>query len=186
MTVLDFERRYRLDPDPWSYRTSDYERAKYAATLGACGPGPFQCALELGGSIGIFSAQLAPRCRSLTTIDLSPTAVRLAQRELAGTPQARAMVGRIPDDMPVGPFDLVVASEVLYYLDADALVATLESLERRMLPGARFVCVHWRRHGPERPLSAAEVHGYVRSRPWLAHRFSASSGEYLLDALERR
>ena len=70
MTSSEFDRRYREDPDPWGYRSSPYERAKYAATLDACGPGPFASALELGGSIGVFSARLAPRCRSLTTIDL--------------------------------------------------------------------------------------------------------------------
>jgi hypothetical protein len=41
--------------------SSPYELVKYGATLEACGPGPFRAALELGGSIGVFSAQLAPR-----------------------------------------------------------------------------------------------------------------------------
>ena len=62
MTAVDhFEAQYRADPDPWGYRCSAYERAKYDATLSACGPGPFENALELGGSIGVFSARLAPR-----------------------------------------------------------------------------------------------------------------------------
>ena len=33
MSIDDFEARYRADPDPWSYESSDYERGKYAATL---------------------------------------------------------------------------------------------------------------------------------------------------------
>ena len=40
MTAEDFEARYRADPDPWGYLASEYEQAKYAATLAACGPGP--------------------------------------------------------------------------------------------------------------------------------------------------
>ena len=28
----DREARYRADPDPWGYTSSDYERRKYAAT----------------------------------------------------------------------------------------------------------------------------------------------------------
>ena len=55
MSLADFEARYRADPDPWGYTTSDYERDKYEATLAACGDGPFADALELGGSIGVFS-----------------------------------------------------------------------------------------------------------------------------------
>src|SRR6202012_6104676 len=79
LNATEFERRYRVQGDPWAYRSSGYERAKYDATLRACGPGPFAAALELGGSIGVFSARLAPRCRALTTIDFSPTGVRAAR-----------------------------------------------------------------------------------------------------------
>ena len=62
MTPDDFEARYQRRPDPWDYERSDYEHAKYAATLAACGAGPFASALELGGSIGVFTELLAPRC----------------------------------------------------------------------------------------------------------------------------
>jgi hypothetical protein len=182
----DFEHLYRLDPDPWSYRTSPYEQNKYAATLRACGSGVFDSALELGGSIGVFSARLAPRCRSLVTVDCSPTAVRLARGKLSGHPHARAILGEIPGDLPAGPFDLVIASEVLYYLDRDALTATLAALEHRMLAKARLVCVHWRTPGPERPLTADEVHAYVRSLPWLHAQRDGSNDDYRLDVLERR
>jgi len=187
MTAVEhFESLYRGDPDPWGYRSSPYERAKYAATLDACGPGPFASALELGGSIGVFSALLAPRCRALVTVDFSPTAVRAAQNALAGHPQARAFVGEIPLDIPAGWFDLVVASEVLYYLAPEALTATLPALEARMAPGARLVAVHWRRPGPERPATAQEVHDLVGRQPWLEHVCAGPDDEYLLDAWERR
>lgn len=186
MTAADFDRRYRANPDPWQYRSSPYERAKYTATLEACGTGRFESALELGGSIGIFSARLAPRCRALTTVDYSPTAVRAARIELAPHPQARALLGRIPEDLPGGAFDLVLASEILYYLDRGAVAATLKWIERRLLPEGRLVCVHWRKSGPERPLSAADVHEQVRAVPWLCLVRDDATNDYLLDTLERR
>jgi hypothetical protein len=187
MTTVDhFESEYQADPDPWGYRASGYEQAKYAATLAACGPGPFVGALELGGSIGVFSAHLAPRCRGLTTIDYSPTAVRRARAALAHHRQARVLLGAIPEDLPDGPFDLVVASETLYYLDAAALTQTLEALEGRMAPAARLVCVHYRMPGPERPLTAGHVHDEVRRQPWLRRLTTECRPEYLLDVLERR
>src|ERR1700733_5200257 len=96
MKAAEFERRYRRDGDPWRYRSSVYERAKYDATLSACGPGPFESALELGSSIGVFSVRLAGRCETLTTIDFSPTAVAAARARLVDFPQARAIVGEIP------------------------------------------------------------------------------------------
>jgi SAM-dependent methyltransferase len=185
-TVDHFEAQYLADPDPWQYRCSAYEQAKYAATLAACGPGPFESALELGGSIGVFSARLAPRCRQLITIDYSPTAVRHARAALMEHRQARALLGAIPEDLPEGSFDLVVASETLYYLDPAALAQTLEALEARTVPGARLVCVHWRPPGPERPLTAAQVHDAVRRQPWVRPLTVRCRPEYLLDVLERR
>jgi hypothetical protein len=82
MSLADFEARYQVDPDPWRYASSEYERAKYEATLAACGDGPFAEALELGASIGVFTELLAPRCERLTTIDGAPTAVAAARRRL--------------------------------------------------------------------------------------------------------
>ncbi|MGH2913635.1 MAG: SAM-dependent methyltransferase [Solirubrobacteraceae bacterium] len=185
MTAADFEARYRSQPDPWGYQTSEYERAKYAATLRACGPGLFDGALELGGSIGVFSALLAPRCHSLVTIDAAPTAVTAARRRLAGSPAAEIILGSIPEAIPRRRYDLVVASEILYYLDRDRLAATLDALRRLTAAGARVVAVHWRAPGPERPLHAAEVHCALREQPWLAPVARADTDRYLLDVLER-
>ncbi|HTX07677.1 MAG TPA: SAM-dependent methyltransferase [Solirubrobacteraceae bacterium] len=183
---VDFEERYRSDPDPWGYESSGYEHAKYAATLSACGPGPFDSALELGASIGVFSAQLAPRAKSLVTIDGAPTAVAAARRRLAPFPQARVLLGTIPDELPDGRFDLVVASEVLYYLTVSAVERALARLREAMAPGGRLVAVHWRPTGPERPLDARTVHDLLRAQAWLAPVNRADTGDYLLDVLEAR
>jgi cyclopropane fatty-acyl-phospholipid synthase-like methyltransferase len=185
ITAADFDRRYRADPDPWGYRTSDYERRKYAATLAACGPGPFACALELGGSIGVFSAMLAPRCERLLTIDVAPTAVRSARARLAGCPQASALVGAIPSDVPEQRFDLVVASEILYYLGDGELAGTFALLERTMVAGATLVAVHWRPPGPERPRDAEQAHAALAGQPWLSHVRSGGTRDYLLDVFAR-
>jgi SAM-dependent methyltransferase len=186
MTAADFEARYRRDPDPWAYTTSAYERDKYAATLGACGEGPFAAALELGASIGVFSTLLAPRCRSLVTVDASETAVSSARRRLAGRQSVTTIIGAIPQDIPRRDYDLVVASEILYYLTGSRLDATLEMVRDCTRPGARLVAVHWRPPGPDRPLDAVTVHDRLRRLPWLATVMAGGTGEYLLDVLERR
>jgi protein-L-isoaspartate O-methyltransferase len=183
--AVDFEARYREDPDPWGYTSSAYERDKYAATLQACGEGPFDRALELGGSIGVFSAQLAPHCRTLTTIDAAPTAVAQATRRLDRHPQATAVLGQIPAEIPDGLFDLVVASEILYYLQPPQLSATLNRLETGLAAAGRLVAVHWRPPGPERPLTAAEVHEELRRQTWLAPMRRHATPDYLLDVLVR-
>jgi cyclopropane fatty-acyl-phospholipid synthase-like methyltransferase len=185
MTATDFEARYQADPDPWGYRVRPYEREKYQATLQACGTGEFASALELGASIGVFSALLAPRCRALTTIDLAPCAVAAARERLAGYPHARALLGTLPADLPEGAYDLVVASEILYYLTEGDLRETLARLEAVMLPDARIVAVHWRPAGPDRWLDAAKVHAVLRAQPWLEPVRSGGTDEYRLDVLRR-
>ncbi|MDQ6745711.1 MAG: nodulation S family protein [Actinomycetota bacterium] len=186
MTTADFESRYQADPDPWGYASSDYERAKYAATLAACGPGPFAAALELGGSIGIFTAALAPRCQTLTTIDAAPSAVQLARRRLAGQDRVQVILGTIPADIPPASYDLVVASEILYYLPPPDLEATVATIVAVLAPGARLVTVHWRPAGAERPFTAEAVHARLRREPCLRPTREDHSADYLLDVLERR
>jgi len=186
MSPNDFEQRYRENPDPWDYEQSNYEQAKYEATLAACGEGPFLNALELGGSIGVFTEMLAPRCRRLTTIDVARTAAAMARRRLADFPQVQVIRGAIPDAVPEQQFDLIVASEILYYLTPDDLDRTLGLVRARLVSGGRLVAVHWRPPGPERPFSAAEVHARLRDDPWLAPVHSDESGIYVLDALDRR
>ena len=186
MKAAQFEQRYRTEGDPWRYRSSGYETGKYDATLSACGAGPFRSALELGGSIGVFSARLAPRCQALTTIDFAPTAVEAARAELAPYPHARALLGEIPGAIPDQHYDLIVASEILYYLDAIALTATVARLEQTLEPGGRLVTAHWRPPGPERPHSAVSVHDTLGALPWLVVVEDRSTPDYLLHALERR
>jgi hypothetical protein len=185
MTAADFEARYRADPDPWGYLVSDYERRKYESTLAACCPGPFACALELGGSIGVFSAMLAPRCARLLTVDVSPTAVRDARARLAGHPTAEPIVGAIPAAIPQLPFDLVVASEILYYLSDADFAATLALLQRNMVPGAPLVAVHWRPSGPERPRDAEQAHAALRAAAWLTTVHRGGTDDYLLEVFRR-
>lgn len=186
MTATEFEARYRADPDPWDYGESPYESQKYAATLDACGEGRFASALELGGSIGVFSARLAPRCDSLITIDAAPSAVEAARERLADQPQAAVTLGAIPADIPRRPYDLVVASEVLYYLDQSELAGTLALLRRLMSPRGRLVAVHWRPAGAERPFTADEVHLRLRQERWLVPVSRHDTEDYRLDVLERR
>ena len=190
MTQADFEARYREHPDPWGYETSAYEREKYEATLAACGPGPHRSAIELGSSVGVFSALLAPRCRLLVTVDAAPTAVASARRRLAGSPNVTTILGSIPEAVPRRDYDLVVASEILYYLDDPRLQDALDVLRGLTRPGAMFVAVHWRPSGPERPFAASQVHARLRAQPWLTSTRGRpdppGARDYLLDVLERR
>ena len=141
-SVLDhLARLYARSDDPWNHRTSPYEAAKYAATLAAIGPGPFGQALEIGCGNGSLARQLAPRCARLTAMDVTPAAVETARRHLADLPQVTVTQAMAPQGLPEGCFDLVLLSEVLYFLTPGDI-----PLLGRWLRGhatGRIVAVNW-------------------------------------------
>jgi predicted TPR repeat methyltransferase len=185
-SIAAFEERYRAEGDPWGTLSDPAEQAKAAATLDACGEGPFERVCDLGTGIGVLAAALAPRCSALLAIDGAPSAVSAAIRRLAPWPHARAQVAVVPADLPRGRFDLVVASELLYYLDASDLETTLGWLDGALMPGGRLVAVHWT--GSERDMrqSGHDVHAKLAARPTLQHLHGRRGETYRLDVLVRR
>lgn len=141
-----FERLYQTDPDPWKFATSDYERDKYAATLGALPERRFARCFEVGCSIGVLTRQLAARCDTLLGVDVSETALVQARERCADLAAVSLEHMAVPAAWPEGSFDLIVFSEVLYYLGLpgirEAARKTLDSLS----PGGVVVLVNW--HGP--------------------------------------
>lgn len=183
-----FDAKFRADPDPWDYRSSAYEAEKRARTVEACGPGGLGAVLELGAATGVLSAELAPRCARLTTIDFSPTAVAIARDRLAGAPHVEVLEGAVPDDLPDDArYDVVVASEILYYLSDDAFARALSRLPTLLQDGGRLVAVHWTGRADDLARSAAATHDALRSTGLRAVPLPAPDHErgYLLDVLVR-
>ena len=186
MTVdpATFERMYREDADPWDFETSPYEAAKYDRTIAALGDARFRRGLELGCSIGVLTTRLADRCDELVAIDTSATAVRSA-RERVG-PSVQVLQATLPGELPAGPFDLVVASEVLYYFARDELDELLDAIEAALEPGGTLLAVHWLPATRTYPLLGDEVHEILAARPALHGTHAERHDRYRLDVLTRR
>ncbi len=139
-----FQQLYARDPDPWRFATSDYERDKYAATIAALPPGRFTRCFEVGCSIGVLTQALAARCDAVLAVDVAEAPLEQGRARCADQPGVRFEAMAVPDTWPPGRFDLVLFSEVLYYLGLagidDAARRTVESL----LPGGTVVLVDWR------------------------------------------
>ncbi|WP_064742987.1 SAM-dependent methyltransferase [Pseudonocardia spinosispora] len=176
-----FEYLYARHKDPWDYETDPYERDKYARTLEALGGRRFTRALDVGCSIGVLTALLAHSCDDLVAIDASALAIRRARRRLAPFSHVDVRRGSLPEDIPAGPFDLVVCSEVLYYFDEELLSATLEGLKRELAPGGVLLAVHGRFESKTCPLTGDEVHDHLKANIGLEHDIEANGPRFRLD-----
>ena len=140
-----FEGLYAESDDPWNFEASEYEQNKYARTLTELGERTFRRAFEAGASIGVFTEMLADRCDELLAVDVSERAVAAARRRLSGRGHVRIERRTLPEEMPDGPFDLIVASEVLYYFPREEMLTVLRGFERELARGGILLAVHWRR-----------------------------------------
>ena len=178
--VEHFERLTTESADPWDYETSPYEQAKYRRTLAAL-PRRTGHALELGCSVGVFTAMLAPRCESLLAVDFSPTALEHARRRLQGVDNVELAQRRLPEQTPRGPFETIVCAEILYYWSAALVREGLVRLERALAPGGSLVAVHWRGPDPRRELNGDDVHRILHTETGLRWQAGAQAPDYLLD-----
>jgi SAM-dependent methyltransferase len=138
-----FDALYTADPDPWRFATSAYEAKKYAASLAAVDDRRYRAGLEIGCSIGVLSAQIAPLCDSFLGLDISEKPLEAARARCASIASARFLCGRAPADWPEGGLDLVILSEVLYFLSAEDIRATAARVRASLLPGGRVLLINW-------------------------------------------
>lgn len=182
--VERFERLYHESPDPWGYRTSDYEREKYAATLAALPKRSHGLCLEVGCSIGVFTGLLAARCEHVVAIDFSLGALQLARLHLQGMRNVDLLRAGFPEETPPGSWDLIVCSEILYYLQPAALDEAVGWLKTQLAYGASVVAVSWRGVGHEEPLLGDEVHDRLAAQLAAWHALDGRQDGYRLDRFD--
>jgi predicted TPR repeat methyltransferase len=124
-----FSSMYADDVDPWGFDRRWYEQRKYALTLAALPHRRFRVALEAGCANGALTELLAARCDHITAFDCEPSAVERVRRRLEPHGHVDVAHARFPDWWPPGGGDLVVWSEVAYYLGADSADRAVAGLE---------------------------------------------------------
>ena len=172
--------QYVATPDPWGFVTSGYERQKYDLALAAIGDRHHN-AIEIGCSVGVFTAMLAPRCEHLVAVDFSPTALERARERLGDADNVELLCRRLPEEMPDGPFDTIVCAEVLYYWSAALVRDGMHKMEAALAPGGTLLAVHWRQADPRRELTGDDVHAILDEETSLRLDASRTAPEYLLD-----
>ncbi len=163
-----FDDFYTAGPDPWGFESRWYERRKRAVTIAALPRESFRNAFEPGCSIGVLTAELAPRCDRLLATDISDRPLAAARRRLGDAPGVRFEQRRIPQEWPAGSFDLVVLSEVGYYCGEDDLRTLVARASSSLTTDGVLVACHWRHPVSEYPLTGDDVHRALTAERSLA------------------
>jgi hypothetical protein len=178
-----FARMYAEREDPWALRSRWYEQRKRAVTLAALDRPRYRRGFEPGCSVGVLTAGLAGRCDRLLATDVDPTAVAAARAAVAGQPHVEVEQRSVPDDWPTGSFDLVVVSEVGYYLDGPALDRLVDRVATSLEDGGAALLCHWRHPVTDYPQSGDAVHAAFRGRPGLVPAVRHEEADFVLDVL---
>jgi SAM-dependent methyltransferase len=181
-----FERIYATSDDPWHFRSSAYEREKYAATLAALPARRFSSGLEVGCSIGELTALLAPFCDSLLGIDIVAEPLAAARLRCAAMPHVRFSQLCAPAAWPDGRFDLVMLSEVLYFLSSSDINRLAGRVCQTLAPGGVVLLVNWlgQTDDPETGHSAAQTF-IAAATPHLHQDMHQTHPTYRIDRLLR-
>ena len=106
-------------PDPWGDATEIGREYLFRAAQmleAVRGDSTFRDALDIGCAEGAFAELIAPRCRALLGVDLSPEAIARATSRKRWPDSVRFATWDLRHDPIPRPFDLIVVSGVLEYI----------------------------------------------------------------------
>jgi SAM-dependent methyltransferase len=182
-----FDALYASSPDPWDFAASPYERGKYALTVSAMPKPRYRSALEVGCSIGVLTRLIAARCDAVLAIDAARAALAEAKRRCADLPSVRFEQMFVPEQWPDGLFELILLSEVVYYLSREDVGRLAARVTRSLPAGGSVLLVHWT--GPtDYPLSGDEAVALFIEEMGAACLIERANryAEFRLDVLSRR
>jgi peptidoglycan/xylan/chitin deacetylase (PgdA/CDA1 family) len=137
-----FETLFAQQADPWKY-TVPYEQKKYEQTLELLPPIKLDQVLELACAEGHFTVQLAPRVGSLLAADISQVALERAGQRCTELKNVHFHQLDLTKDLIPGRFDLIICSEVLYYVGGwEELRACARKIADALNPGGYFLTAH--------------------------------------------
>lgn len=156
-----FAAMYDGSPDPWGFGDRWYEQRKRDVTLAALPQRRYATGYEPGCSLGLLTRGLADRCGALLATDVSASALDSARARLADSPHVQLEQSALPQGWPAGAFDLVVLSELLYYLGDGDLAQVARLAVDTLAPGGTLLSVHWRHPVSDYPQSGDAVQQVV-------------------------
>lgn len=194
-----FDALYQASDDPWRIEDNWYEQRKRALLTAMLPRRRFRNALEPGCGTGELTLALGPHCDHILASDLAPAAVDIARRRWQQYQQrqpnffapghqphchARFIDMTLPADWPAhlgASFDLIVISELAYYLDAAALQRLPALINGSLADDGVLLACHWRHDFPQRLHDTASIHAGFDNIPALHRMAHYQDEDFLLD-----
>ena len=130
---------------------------------------------------------MTERCARVTATDVVPAALQRAQQRLddiGRRDQVAFLQQSLDEPWPPGPFDLMVLSEVGYYLAPEALRCTLDRECPRLVDGATVVAAHWRHRVADYLMAGDRVNEIVAETAGLHSLASYRDADVAIDVFD--
>lgn len=182
-----FKKVYAANDDPWNFETSEYEADKYAATISSIPRKSYENVLEIGCSIGVLTRLLAERSERLLATDVSEKALEHAVEKCGKLDNVYFQRLRFPADFPDESFDLIMISEVAYYLSPQDWENAIATLYAHLNEKGNIVLVHWLPVVHDYPQTGDEVHQTFEKlmKGKMTNVFNTREENYRIDVWEK-
>jgi LmbE family N-acetylglucosaminyl deacetylase/SAM-dependent methyltransferase len=161
-----FERLHRDQADPWGVDSRWFEERKRALVLAMLPRRSFESVLDVGCSTGALTAALAARLSergTLLAVDGADEALARARQRVCAMPAVTVRKLEVPHEWPEGDFDLVVVSEVGYFLSPTDVERLAHRIADALQPGGVVVLCHWVHPISGWVLDAGGVHRHFKA-----------------------
>jgi SAM-dependent methyltransferase len=168
-----------------------YERRKRGLLLASLPRERYRHGFEPGCGNGETTVRLLARCDRLCAVDFSDQAVQLCGLRTQAARGDRLALQALPlptrwPAVPEAGFDLIVVSELAYYLDDEAWALFRRRCLDSLCPGGHLAMCHWRHDAPDRRQTTEALHQGMAASPCLATLLSHAEPDFQLDVWEKK
>ncbi|MEU0494651.1 SAM-dependent methyltransferase [Mycobacterium sp. NPDC006124] len=180
-----FDDVYADSADPWGMAERWYEQRKYTITMAMLPDQRYRHAFEPGCSIGMLTERLVERCDRVTSYDVAQAALDITRTRLGDREDLELVRSSLDAAWPGEDVDLVVVSEVAYYLGEESLRQVLDRECRRLAAGATIVAAHWRHPVADYPLTGDRANAVIGETAGLTPMARYLDDDVVVDVFRR-
>ena len=149
----EFEHKYRKHGDYFGYETKPYELTKYQRTLALVKQWRTgsESALEIGCSVGVFTAMIVPEFGNVTAVDIAGEALELTRSQTGNAPNVSYIQSDLLSLKLNRQFDVIFCAEVLMYIREKDTAEACRVLDALLKPGGLIVEVSQQDRDAGRP-----------------------------------